>query len=344
MTTRPQNNPPPAAEPDLAESPLRGEGVAGLVSIIISTYNRADLLGETLASVAAQSYPQWEAVVVDDGSTDDTAARIADIAEADKSGRIRYFCQDNAGAQVARNRGMRESRGEYILFLDSDDLLHADKLRLQIGCLRKNEALDFCVGRILDFTDSKDLPAAPAAEVVERIEGLNGFRGGGFFLIHAPLFRRAALSKAGAWDAEVVYGHETNFFGRALACGLRGVTSPDAIAYRREHGGRYSLALAAEKILAGQVQNYLGIRASAEAHGTVVPAQLYWTLYNDRANLHILRGETNAAREDLVAAVPYVKLVRGASGLKLTLRRIVLACFRAGGYRMLARIFGRQAQ
>ena len=102
-----------------------------LVSIIMPTYNCGAFIGETIASVQAQTHSHWELLVVDDCSTDDTAEVVAALAENDP--RIHYVrLETNSGAAVARNRAMELAQGRYMAFLDSDDLWHPDKLRRQI--------------------------------------------------------------------------------------------------------------------------------------------------------------------------------------------------------------------
>ncbi len=115
-----------------------------LVTIIIPTYNRAALLAETLDSVSGQSFRDYEIVVVDDGSTDETARMIARRPEP-----IRYFRQRNEGASSARNHGLREARGSLVAFLDSDDLWLAGYLKACVGLLsgRDELAMVYC-----DFT------------------------------------------------------------------------------------------------------------------------------------------------------------------------------------------------
>ncbi|MFW5852023.1 MAG: glycosyltransferase family 2 protein [Bacteroidota bacterium] len=88
-----------------------------LFSIIIPTYNRAHILPRTIASVLAQTYADWECIIVDDGSTDETKNLIDLYADS----RIRYVYQENAERSAARNNGIRHAQGEYICFLDSDD-------------------------------------------------------------------------------------------------------------------------------------------------------------------------------------------------------------------------------
>lgn len=98
------------------------------VSVIIPSYNRGHLLTRAIDSVLAQSVVPSEIIVVDDGSTDDTQARLVPYA-----GRIRCFIQDNRGVSAARNRGLREASGELIAFLDADDVWHPLKMELQLA-------------------------------------------------------------------------------------------------------------------------------------------------------------------------------------------------------------------
>jgi glycosyltransferase involved in cell wall biosynthesis len=106
------------------------------VSVIIPTYNSARFLPEALESVFSQNYADYEVIVVDDGSTDETMAVLQPYA-----GRIRYTWQQNAGSAVARNTGLDMARGEYIVFLDADDLLLPGKLREQAAFLEVRPSL-----------------------------------------------------------------------------------------------------------------------------------------------------------------------------------------------------------
>jgi len=107
---------------------------AALVSVVIPTYNRSQLLRRALEGVLSQSHSNWEAIVIDDGSTDDTGEMVASRFSGES--RIRYFRQQNEGVSSARNRGLRLSRGEYIAFLDSDDFWAPWKLELQLSCFK----------------------------------------------------------------------------------------------------------------------------------------------------------------------------------------------------------------
>jgi glycosyltransferase involved in cell wall biosynthesis len=108
------------------------------VSVVIPTYNSPDLLMETVGYVLAQTFTDYELIVVDDGSTDDTPARLAPLAEA---GRIRYVRQANGGIGVARNRGIDESRGTFVCPLDHDDIWLPRKLEVQVAYHRAHPEL-----------------------------------------------------------------------------------------------------------------------------------------------------------------------------------------------------------
>lgn len=109
----------------------------GLVSIITPNYNCAKFISETIRSVQAQTYQNWELIIIDDCSTDNTLEVVKPFLERDT--RVRYICNPvNSGAAITRNRGLREARGRWIAFLDSDDLWMSEKLEKQIEFMLKN--------------------------------------------------------------------------------------------------------------------------------------------------------------------------------------------------------------
>ncbi|MDB6030412.1 MAG: glycosyl transferase family 2 [Verrucomicrobiales bacterium] len=117
------------------------------VTAIIPTYNRAAMLAQALKSALEQTRPPDEIIVVDDGSTDNTAEVVAS-----HGARVRYIRQDNAGAAAARNRGLKESQSEYIAFLDSDDLWTPRKIELQLGFFARTPKADFVFADMANFT------------------------------------------------------------------------------------------------------------------------------------------------------------------------------------------------
>ena len=102
------------------------------VSVIIPTYNRANLVTEAINSVLMQSCKDIEIIVIDDGSTDNTSKVLKTFGD-----RIRYIKQKNMGAGAARNRGLKEANGKYIAFLDSDDIWLDFKIELQVAIMEK---------------------------------------------------------------------------------------------------------------------------------------------------------------------------------------------------------------
>lgn len=110
--------------------------IDGLVSVIMPSWNTGRFIAESINSVIAQTYENWELIIVDDCSTDDTDEIVASFADD----RIKYFKNEkNSGAALTRNRAMREAQGEWIAFLDSDDLWTADKLEKMIAFMREND-------------------------------------------------------------------------------------------------------------------------------------------------------------------------------------------------------------
>lgn len=127
----------------------------GLVSIITPCYNGAKYIGETIDSVISQTYPDWEMIIVDDGSKDNSAQIVREYAEKDS--RITLVQQENAGSAAARNNGIRRAEGQYIALLDADDLWHPDFLEKQIAFMKEKDAVCvFCSYRRID-ENSKEI-------------------------------------------------------------------------------------------------------------------------------------------------------------------------------------------
>lgn len=108
-----------------------GPGQPGLVSVVIPTYNRAYIIDKAINSALSQQYRPVEIIVIDDGSTDDTALVVGQYGPE-----VRYFRKENAGVSAARNHGLREARGEFVALLDSDDIWLNWKILAQVAVLR----------------------------------------------------------------------------------------------------------------------------------------------------------------------------------------------------------------
>lgn len=110
-------------------------------SVILPAYNAAAFIARAIDSVLAQTWPAEEIIVVDDGSTDATAAIVAGYGE-----RVRYLRQDNAGVSAARNAGAQAAGGDWLAFLDADDWYYPDRLKWHADCIARDAALDFLTG------------------------------------------------------------------------------------------------------------------------------------------------------------------------------------------------------
>ena len=126
-----RNEPIFECPPSVSVHGAKGKGAMPRVSVIIPTYNRKDYVQEAIDSVLAQTFTDYEIIVVDDGSTDGTG----EVLQAKYGDRIRYVWQENQGESVARNRGIEMAQGEYIALLDSDDLWLPEKLEKQVAYL-----------------------------------------------------------------------------------------------------------------------------------------------------------------------------------------------------------------
>ena len=167
-----------------------------LVSVVIPTYRHADFILQTLDSVFAQKFTDYETIVINDGSPDDTAASLAPLA---KAGKIRYFEQSNGGQAIARNRGIREASGEFVALLDDDDLWPPDKLAWQVESLHQHPRAVGVWGYRVILNDPAQLPkperAMPADEIQRRVRRRQIMASPG-----QALFRADALRAVGGYD------------------------------------------------------------------------------------------------------------------------------------------------
>jgi len=190
-----------------------------LVSVVIPSYNRAQFLVEAMDSVWTQTYRPIELIVVDDGSTDSTRQAVAEWGRkptGDKHLKLRYFFQENRGAPGARNLGLVESRGEFIQFFDSDDLLHPDKLTRQVAALNDNPKLDFVYSGTAKFEDKPDWNSeAYCGRPSERL--LPDFITKPLWCVASGVYRRRACVANGPWHEGLVQQQDWEYHVRFCA-------------------------------------------------------------------------------------------------------------------------------
>jgi glycosyltransferase involved in cell wall biosynthesis len=195
---------------------IAGYYVPNLVSVIIPTHNREVYLVEAVKSVINQTYRPIECIVVDDGSTDNTKSEVDKFnTQSDELLVIKYIQQLNSGSQVARNTGTQVGAGEFVQYLDSDDLLYPQKIEKQVNFLRNNAECDGVFGDWdMGIPENKEL--IQACESDDMLTQLLTEKS-----VHtlAFLYRRDIVNKIGEWDANIKRNQEIDFQVRGLLQG-----------------------------------------------------------------------------------------------------------------------------
>ena len=205
-----------------------------IVSVVVPTYNHRDFVVESVESALAQTLSAVEIVVVNDGSTDDTADRLAPLAQ---SGRIVYLEQPNRGPAHARNTGIEQSRGRYIAFLDDDDLLPTDKLEWQTAFLDSRTDVAVVGGTLQLIDESGSLKRSVAHVPDITVERL--FSGNPFYSPGQTLIRRDVLESVGGLDPAIRGAEDWDLWFRIAK--RRNMAMVDRLAlYYRIHPGNAS--------------------------------------------------------------------------------------------------------
>ena len=189
-----------------------------LVSVVVPVYNRERFLRETLESVSALDYEPFEVIVVDDGSTDGSAAIARSFPE------VRYLRQENRGPGAARNAGIDVARGEFVAFVDSDDVVLPHKLSAQIGYLVDHPDVTATLGRQEWITPPPD--AVPDL-VWGDLDGITPI---------SIVIRRAALIEVGGFDPALRGPEDVDLLVRLREGGFRFLVVPEVVMHRRYHG------------------------------------------------------------------------------------------------------------
>jgi glycosyltransferase involved in cell wall biosynthesis len=207
------------------------------VSVIVPCHNYGHFLAEALESVRVQSSPDWECIVVDDGSTDDTRQVSDRFLKLDP--RFRYLHQSNKGLSAARNAGIGICAGSYVQLLDADDLLEARKLEAQAAYLEQHHAIDIVYGDACYFNEANALPltndlSKNGRQAMVQVSGtgpavLYPLARGNIMVVNAPLFRKSVIDDVGEFDQDL-WGHED--WDYWIRCALAG----KQFQYRDEDG------------------------------------------------------------------------------------------------------------
>ncbi len=193
-----------------------------LISIVVPAYNAEAFVADAIGSILAQNHRPLEVIVVDDGSTDDTAAIVAGF------GGVRLHRQANAGPPVARNRGLDLASGEFVSFLDADDLFEPDMIERQLPRLRNNSAVDVVLGGLRHFEQTSATAGPPRGEPVPSDELLT-------LQLSCGLFRRAVFEQVGRFDPDLRQCDDWDWFMRARELGVGLLLHRDVVVNHRLH-------------------------------------------------------------------------------------------------------------
>jgi glycosyltransferase involved in cell wall biosynthesis len=178
-----------------------------MVSVVIICYNYGHYLAEAIDSIINQTYPFWECIIINDGSTDDTEIIAQQKASVDP--RISYYYQSNKGPSSARNFALSKVKGKYVQFLDADDYIHSNKLFHQVNYLESNPNVDIVYGNVFVFKDlmNGDRSLSNYKYTTQQVSGreniLSELVHDSVFLINTPLVRYSAFDKVGFFDVEI---------------------------------------------------------------------------------------------------------------------------------------------
>ena len=208
---------------------------APLVTVLMPVYNAAAFLQEALDSISAQSLDDFELIVVDDGSTDDSPAILA--AHAAREPRLVVVRQPNAGISAALNTGLARARGEFVARMDADDLMHPQRLARQVAFLRAHPALGFCAsalelidthGRVFEHHHPGPRSEAELQAMLERRAPLT-------FTHPSVMLRAAALHGLDGYRPEFEPCEDMELFGRLILVGRPGLVMDEPLLRYRVH-------------------------------------------------------------------------------------------------------------
>ncbi len=204
------------------------------VSVIVPVYNGEHFLAEAIDSILAQTYPSFEIIVVDDGSTD----RTREIALSYQS--VHYLYQVNTGTAAARNRGIQIARGEYLGFLDADDVWMHEKLSIQMAAFEADPGLEIVSGYVEQFVDP-DINPGLAKKYYVPTAPLPGY------LTVAILIKRSAFDAIGSFHEDSLSAETISWFSGIIGSEHKILMLSDVVVRRRIHGKNIGIVNQAER-------------------------------------------------------------------------------------------------
>jgi len=228
---------------DLANPPL--------VSIIVPCYNYGHLLGETLNNILEQSYTNWECIIVDDGSTDNTSSVANEFVKNHKQ--FSYVFQKNAGLSAARNTGLHHSKGSFIQLLDADDFIESNKLLAQINVFIEHPNSEIVYSEVRYFSSEQkslrrfsmneiDKPWMPKVDSSNQQLLMSTLIDLNICVVNAPLIRKSVFDRIGVFNTKLIAVEDWEFWCRCAfqEVNFRFDNSQGTHALVRFHGGSMS--------------------------------------------------------------------------------------------------------
>lgn len=194
-----------------------------MISVLIPVYNSENYIAEAIESVLQQTYQDFEIIVVDDGSTDNTRQMVESFGE-----KVQYHYQENSGAGASRNKCVRLSRGEFLAFLDSDDVWSKNKLELQLQEFESDNSLEAVFG-MLKNVQQKDWEQSVYQTNVPGEQLLKGYTQ------NTMLIKREAFFRVGMFSEENTIGEFVDWLLRAKEANLQMKLLPELFLWRRIH-------------------------------------------------------------------------------------------------------------
>jgi glycosyltransferase involved in cell wall biosynthesis len=285
------------------------------VSVIIPSYNSAEVVGDAVESALNQSTPPGEIIVVDDGSTDETRTTIGRYGP-----KVRYIYQNNQGVAAARNRGIREARGEFVAFLDADDVWHPCKLERQVDVMSQFPEL------VLLGTDSVSWPtegfSTPSGSPVLQLVSFERMVVRNHLLTSSLIARRKALDQAGEFDVRLQGPEDYDMWLRIARFGELGNLRERLIGYRETPG---SLSKHAHRMQAGMRL----ILEKLEASGTFANRRLlrrkaFAYFHFSCGYMHHAAGNKREAVANMLQSLLYYPFFYGRGVMKYRFARLRL--------------------
>lgn len=293
--------------------------IFSLVSVIIPCYNYGAYISETIESIRAQTYTNWEIIVVDDGSSDNTAEVVRQYTDNDT--RIKYYYQQNKGLSSARNKGLSLATGSYIQLIDADDYIDKTKFEIQVNLLLGHPEVDLVYADTFLFNHASTPveqreyrkfnltmpPVSGSGNMLAMHMAIDNI-----FLVGSPLFKRGIVQNIGGFDPALFSLEDWHFWYRAVLSGCQVMydNRRGTEFYVRTHGNnmtgnRYKMwkyKIQARKAIIDIIKDMLNKKIETKINLKILLKRHMSLLYEEQARFNLLFASLG---EGLINSVQY---------------------------------------